>query len=57
MKTENNPKGAGRKPLPEGMKPYTIKLSDQHVEVLKVLGNGQLARGIRKAAELAILGK
>ena len=57
MKTTANPKGAGRKPLPDGMKPVTVKLSDQHIAVLKLLGNGQLARGIRKAAELAMLGK
>ena len=46
-------KRTGRKPLADNMRPVTLRLSPEHIAVFKVLGDGQVNRGIRKAADLA----
>jgi hypothetical protein len=42
----------GRKALPDDMKPVTVRLSPVQASVFRALGDGQVNRGIRKAAEL-----
>lgn len=45
-------KGAGRKPV-DGTKPEmkSVKLSREHWEKARQIGNGNMAEGIRKALE------
>lgn len=44
--------GPGRPPLSDDVRPVTLKLSPRHIAIFKTLGDGQVNRGIRKAADL-----
>ncbi|MHB0992716.1 MAG: hypothetical protein ACYC0M_15765 [Burkholderiales bacterium] len=48
--------GSGRPSLPTDYQSVTIRLSPAHIIVFKELGNGKIAAGIRKAADLLTIG-